>query len=38
MLSNLRLDDLPHAGILRNIALHHHEAIRENSIQTAWPP
>jgi len=27
MLENLRLDDLPHAGILRNIALLHHEAI-----------
>jgi HD-GYP domain-containing protein (c-di-GMP phosphodiesterase class II) len=27
MLKNLGLDDLPHAGILRNIVLHHHEAI-----------
>jgi HD-GYP domain-containing protein (c-di-GMP phosphodiesterase class II) len=27
MLENLGLDDLHHAGILRNIALHHHEAI-----------
>jgi HD-GYP domain-containing protein (c-di-GMP phosphodiesterase class II) len=27
MLANLGLNDLPHAGILRNIALHHHEAI-----------
>lgn len=27
MLQNLGLDDMPHAGILRNIALYHHEAI-----------
>lgn len=27
MLENLRFDDLPHAGILRNIVLYHHEAI-----------
>jgi len=27
MLENLGLDDLPHAGLLRNIVLHHHEAI-----------
>lgn len=27
MLSNLGLDGLPHAGMLRNIALHHHEAV-----------
>lgn len=27
MLENLRLDGLPHAGVLRNIALYHHEAV-----------
>ena len=27
ILENFGLDDLPHAGILRNIVLHHHEAI-----------
>ena len=27
LLENLSLGDLPHAGILRNIVLHHHEAI-----------
>lgn len=27
MLSNLGLEDLPHAGMLRNIAMHHHEAV-----------
>ncbi len=27
MLENLGLDDLPHAGVLRNIALYHHEAV-----------
>jgi HD-GYP domain-containing protein (c-di-GMP phosphodiesterase class II) len=27
MLENLGLDEFPHAGILRNIALYHHEAI-----------
>ncbi|MGV8897740.1 MAG: HD-GYP domain-containing protein [Burkholderiaceae bacterium] len=27
MLENLGLDDLPHVEILRNIALHHHEAL-----------
>ncbi len=27
MLKNLGLDGLPHAGILRNIALYHHEAV-----------
>jgi HD-GYP domain-containing protein (c-di-GMP phosphodiesterase class II) len=27
MLKNLGLENLPHAGILRNIVLHHHEAI-----------